>query len=81
MWVLTCAYSPAHSWAASRHGAHVFNRHLTGSNRASSSSCGVVFVGGAGSSGVDVNVIVVTIAAAAVTMQLMVLVYRDGWWE
>ena len=47
----------------------------------SSSTCGVVFVGGAGSSGVVIVVAVVAVvAAAAVMMGLVVLGYRDGWW-
>ena len=77
MWTLTCADSPAHRWVARGHGHHVFNRYLNGNHRAPSSTCGVVFVGGAGSSGV---VVIVAVAAAAVMMGLVTLGYRDRWW-
>ena len=81
VWMLTCADNPAHRWVARRHGPHVFNRYLNGSDRVPSSSYGGVVVVGAGSSGVIVVLAAIAVAAAAtVIMDLVVLVYRDGCW-
>lgn len=65
---------PPRRWTARIYKAHVINRYLTGMNRASSSSCGVVYVVSAGSSGVVIFVAI----AVVVKKALMALVYRGG---
>lgn len=70
---LTYAASPGYYRAACRHGHHVCNRYITGSNRALSSSCGVVVGGDA-----DSRVVVVVVVIAAVAAVAAVI---TKWWS